>query len=55
MLYSNMAAIESAEEMGYGQWSFVPAAVGFALGGAAMLAADVILPALGIISPGEHK
>jgi len=37
-------AIESAEQAGYGQWAFIPAAFGFALGGAAMLAADILLP-----------
>jgi zinc transporter ZupT len=46
-------AIESATNMGYGDWAFMPAAVGFAAGGAAMCATDAALEAFGVGDAGE--
>lgn len=40
-------AIEIAEESGvYGNWAFLPAAIGFGLGAAALFATESVLPAL---------
>ncbi|TYZ68379.1 hypothetical protein PybrP1_000623 [[Pythium] brassicae (nom. inval.)] len=40
-------AIEIAEESGlYGKWAFLPAAIGFALGAAALFATESVLPVL---------
>lgn len=40
-------AIEIAEESGlYGKWAFLPAAIGFGLGAAALFATESVLPVL---------
>lgn len=47
-------SISSAEQNGYGLWSWVPAAVGFLFGGFFLRLLDVVIPHLHLGEPVEH-
>lgn len=48
-------AISYSERLGYGNWSWVPAAVGFLVGGFFLRLVDVVVPHLHLEEPLEHR